>query len=237
MHSHRLSPKPACWAGRHGHCLWCGKGRCLWRRRRQSWEGEPVIEAAVWLGQPEKGSFSPYLCVGPKGASCSGTNLWKLPRETGQNILILEFKFNWVLHGMFNIRLLEVASIRSSDIKHRNEHSLFLCQFKSFTIFKNILIYSQEGSLQFLLMSHLVSLEIVYKGRNGFVAEESHRQKHCPGNLLNSLPKLVDTVRTYVSKGSSGWAWRRGLLTLLFTIPLKPTLLQASTIQLYIATW
>lgn len=92
---------------------------------------------------------------------------------------------------MFNIRLLGVASIRFSDIKHRNEHSLFSCaNLKALPIFKNIHIYGQEESLQFLLIDESVSLEIVYKGRNGFVAEESHRQKHCPVNLLDSLPQL-----------------------------------------------
>nr|KAF6366520.1 hypothetical protein mPipKuh1_009922 [Pipistrellus kuhlii] len=122
-------------------------------------EGLTSHSAAVWLGQPEKGYFSlSYLCVGPKGVSCSGTNLWKLPGKTGQSILILEFKFNWVLHSMFNIRLLGVASIRFSDIKHRNEHSLFSCaNLKALPIFKNIHIYGQEESLQFLLIEESLS--------------------------------------------------------------------------------
>lgn len=64
-----------------------------------------------------------------------------------KSILILEFKFNWVLHSMFNIRLLGVASIRFSDIKHRNEHSLFSCaNLKALPIFKNIYIYVVKKS-------------------------------------------------------------------------------------------
>lgn len=75
-----------------------------------------------------------------------------------KSILILEFKFNWVLHSMLNIRLLGVASIRFSDIKHRNEHSLFSCaNLKALPIFKNIHIYGQEESLQFLLIDESFS--------------------------------------------------------------------------------
>lgn len=75
-----------------------------------------------------------------------------------KSILTLEFKFNWVLHSMLNIRLLGVASIRFSDIKHRNEHSLFSCaNLKALPIFKNIHIYGQEESLQFLLIDESFS--------------------------------------------------------------------------------
>lgn len=66
--------------------------------------------------------------------------------------LILEFKFNWVLHSIFTIRLLRVASIGFSDIKHRNEHSLSFCaNLKALPVFKNIHIFDQEESLQLLI--------------------------------------------------------------------------------------
>lgn len=63
------------------------------------------------------------------------------------------------------------------------------------------------------------------------------RQKHCPVNLLDSLPQLEWTQSVLTSPGKAALGdGERGLLTLLFTIPLKPILLQASTMQLYIAT-
>lgn len=85
---------------------------------------------------------------------------------------------------MFNIRLLGVASIRFSDIKHRNEHSLFSCaNLKALPIFKNIHIYGQEESLQFLLIDESVSLEIVYKGRNGFGGRGKSQTEALPSQL------------------------------------------------------
>lgn len=74
-------------------------------------------------------------------------------------------------------------------------------------------------------MSHLVSLEIVYKGGNGFVAEESTDRSTAQSNLLDSLPQLEWTQSLLTSPGKAAVGdGKRGLLTLLFTIPLKPIL-------------
>lgn len=56
-------------------------------------------------------------------------------------------------------------------------------------------------------------------------------------NLLDSLPQLEWTQSLLMSPGKAAVGdGKRGLLTLLFTIPLKPILFQANTVQLYTAT-
>lgn len=62
--------------------------------------------------------------------------------EQVKSILSVEFKLNEVLHTIFTRRLVRVASIGFSDIKHRNEHGLYLCaNLKALPVFKNIHIY------------------------------------------------------------------------------------------------
>lgn len=55
-------------------------------------------------------------------------------------------------------------------------------------------------------MSPLICLQIVYKGKNGFAAEGSHRHT-AQSNLLASLPQREWTVLPHVSRESSGWGW------------------------------
>lgn len=106
--------------------------------------------------------------------------------------LNLEFQHNEVLHSIFNTRLLRAASVEFSDIKHRNEYSLyFYANLKVLPVFKNIHIYIYIIWLRRVCTvtvnrGVLICLQIAYKGRHGLAAEWS--QKQC--RVQPDLPPL-----------------------------------------------
>lgn len=103
--------------------------------------------------------------------------------------------------------MLRVASTGFSDIKHRNEHSLFFCtNLKALPVFKNIHIYGQEESLQLLLVdesfNYFTNRKDI-KGEMDLWQRKVTDRSTAQSNLLDSLPQLEWTQSLLMSPGKA----------------------------------
>lgn len=92
----------------------------------------------VWLEQPEREDFSGSCWA---QSQAFGVLVGKSHRSSHitqvTGTLIVDSELNGVPHSIAEVK--SSVSVGFSDIKHRNEHSLYLCaDLKALPIFKNI---------------------------------------------------------------------------------------------------